>query len=571
VHVPGLIDLNQTGPIPRLQQPFGYWNALALFVAMAVPMALALCIDRTRSPQLRLAALVGIELMFLTIAFTYSRGGLVALVVALGVALTLGGGRLRGLLWLGVALAATILPMVLGLVSHSLNTAHVSLSQRSSTGAELAGVVVVSVIALVLAGGRVLTLEERVQITPARARRIARGLLGIVALAVLVALAVVTFSHRGLTGTFSHAVHSFTASRGANDTNPNNLLSADSGNRWVWWKEAVGAFSARPLGGWGAGSFPVVHLLYRRNDLGVLQPHSVPLQYLAETGLIGALLAIGAFLALATAALRIVQRLAPGRERLVAAALLGAVAAYGVHACYDWDSDIPGVTLPMLVFAGALVGSAGFASRARSAEPVAHLPTTLPPRGSGTPGPGLRLVAIVVVALAMCAYALSVALPSLATDKASSAVLAASPGTPAALREADQQARVATRLDPLSDAGLLAEAIVAERRKQLSTARALYIQALDRNPSDINAWEQLSYIETLARRYRPGIEAAQRVLQLDPEGPASFGFAVRVAQKATTQQASPQSSPTAVQTPRTAAAATGLAATAPSPATATTP
>ncbi len=42
LHVPGLFNLNQTGPLPRLQEPFGYWNALGLFLAMGVPIALVL-------------------------------------------------------------------------------------------------------------------------------------------------------------------------------------------------------------------------------------------------------------------------------------------------------------------------------------------------------------------------------------------------------------------------------------------------------------------------------------------------------------------------------------------------
>src|SRR5205085_9953700 len=94
----------------------------------------------------------------------------------------------------------------------------------------------------------------------------------------------------------------------ARQTDPNRLLSYNSGNRWTWWKEAAGAWSAKPVAGWGAGSFPVTHRLYRREPLSVQQPHSVPLQWLAETGLAGLLLAGGALLALLAAALAGVRR-----------------------------------------------------------------------------------------------------------------------------------------------------------------------------------------------------------------------------------------------------------------------
>ena len=57
LHVSGLFDLNQTGPLPRLQEPLGYWNALALFIAFGVPAALVRAVDLRRSARARIAAL----------------------------------------------------------------------------------------------------------------------------------------------------------------------------------------------------------------------------------------------------------------------------------------------------------------------------------------------------------------------------------------------------------------------------------------------------------------------------------------------------------------------------------
>ena len=65
-----------------------------------------------------------------------------------------------------------------------------------------------------------------------------------------------------------------------------------------------------------------MHLLYRRDTLSVQQPHSVPLQFLAETGLIGAALALGALGSLLAVATRAVRH-SGERGRTVAAALLG--------------------------------------------------------------------------------------------------------------------------------------------------------------------------------------------------------------------------------------------------------
>ena len=311
LHLGGVFNLNQTGQIPRLQEPLGYWNALALFVAMGVPGALALAVDARSTRRRRLAAACGLELMLLTIGLTFSRGGLLVLVVAAAVGVGAGGERLRSLLWLAAAALAAIPPLAFGLASHSLTTAGVSLSSREGAGAILAVILAASLSALVAAGRWLLAIEPRLGSSPARARRLRRlGLLGAVALVVCAVLAL-ALSSRGLTGTFSHAWTSFTSTQAVSNYNPNRLLTTAS-NRWVWWKEAARAFSDRPIGGWGAGSFGVVHLLYRRDTLPVQQPHSVPLQLLAETGVVGAVLALAGFGLLLYGATRSVRRSAPG-------------------------------------------------------------------------------------------------------------------------------------------------------------------------------------------------------------------------------------------------------------------
>mgnify|MGYP001355753031 CR=1 FL=1 len=356
LHLAGVFNLDQTGPLPRLQEPLGYWNALALFLALGAPIALARAVDSSRPARARLTAACAMQLMLVTIALTYSRGGLLALAIALIVGIGFGGQRLRSLAWLGVAVLAAVPPLVLGLSDSSLTDAGVSLSSREGAGGLLAGVLLVSLTVLVLAGRRLLVLEPRLRVDPRRAPALRRLMLSAVAVLVLSAVVALSLSSRGLGGTFSHAWKSFTSTQALSNYNPNRLLTTAS-NRWVWWKEAAGAFSDRPLGGWGAGSFGVVHLLYRRDTLPVQQPHSVPLQFLAETGIAGALLGLGAFVLLLGAAARSVRGRAQGSERLLAAALLAGAVAYAVHSLYDWDWNIPAVTLPALVFLGVLAGS----------------------------------------------------------------------------------------------------------------------------------------------------------------------------------------------------------------------
>lgn len=515
VRVPGLFNLNQTQFGPRLQEPLGYWNALGLFIAFGVPIGLALTADKTRAPRLRLAALAAVELMLIAVGLTYSRGALLALVCGLIVGVALSGSRLRSLMWLALAAVAMVAPLVVGLTDHALTDLVVSLGRRERGGLVLLAVLVASLVGLWFAGKRVIGLEDRVQVSPEDARRIGRALAGAFGVALVCGVIAIAVSPRGLTGTVSHAVDNFTTTRVTSDYNPSRLLSVDSQNRLVWWKEAVGAFSDRPLVGWGAGSFPVLHLLYRRNSLTVQQPHSVPLQLLAETGIIGALLAIGGYALLTAAGIGSVRRKAGG-ERLVASSLLAGIVIYAVHAPFDWDWDIPGVTLPALVFIGVLAGAAQRrAGRADQRQPA----DGVSPTSVISYGPGARVVALIAISGALCAVALSAVVPSVAAGRASAALVTASGSSGSALQHARSDAAEATRLDPLSDAGLLASATIAIASGQSQQARTYLLQAVKRDPNDVQAWQRLIALEFALGSAGGTLDAVQRVVALDPKGP----------------------------------------------------
>ncbi len=136
--------------------------------------------------------------------------------------------------------------------------------------------------------------------------------------AVAVPVAVVgalALSERGIGGTVSDQVDEFTEVKFDRQNDPARVLRTNSGNRWIWWEEAAGSFADRPFVGHGAGSFPLAHRIYRDNALDVRNAHSVPLEFLSETGVIGALLALGGLGLLGAAAVRTARARPPGRER----------------------------------------------------------------------------------------------------------------------------------------------------------------------------------------------------------------------------------------------------------------
>lgn len=503
LHVPGVFNLNQTGSLTRLQEPLGYWNALALFIAMGTPQALAVTMDRTRSVRARMVSAAGLQVMLVTIPFTYSRGGLLALAAALAVGVALSADRLRAVVWLAVIVVSALPAILVGLLVHPLGSAHIPLGTREWAGGILALVLAASLLALRFAGRRLVARELRIQIGPSRTRAARRGALALAVLVIAGVLVAVALSSRGLGGTITHLWHGFTNTNVASTNDPNRLLSAVSQDRWVWWKEAAQAFSARPWGGWGAGSFPVVHLLYRTNGLPVQQPHEVPLQFLAETGVIGGLLGVGGFVLLLTGAIRSVRRRRPGRERLLAAGLTAAALGYAIHSLYDWDWNIPALSLPAFLFLGVVL--------ARRDRPL---------RGRTASRPGFtRALWLGAATLWLCIFALSVELPQLAASRASAALVElGSKRSPDNLRAAQADARSASRLDPLSDAGLLAQAAIALRVHDVPLGQVYLRDAVARDPTDTEAWELLALVDGSLRQESGAVQAAQRAIDLDPMG-----------------------------------------------------
>jgi O-Antigen ligase len=553
LHIGGLIDLNQTVQYSRLEQPLGYWNALALLLAMGAPAALSLAAHKAATKTTRIVSLVTLQLIVVTIGFTESRGGFIAIVIALAVCVAIGRRRLAMLMWAGVAVLGGVLPLVFGLLCAPLTSDNVPLSSREHAGAWLLLAVVAAVVLLVLAARWLYELEPVTEISQERERGIWRLLATAAGGVVVVGVIAVSAHYGGPGAALRHLWHSFKATGSITVSNPNRLFSAESSNRWGWWVQALRGFWARPLGGWGAGSFPVVDLLFRRDELTAANAHSVPLQWLVETGIVGVALALSAWALLLRSAVATVR--GSTADRWAARALVAAVVAYAVHAFYDWDWDIPGVTLPALVLLGVLVGSLSRQSEARASvrasAPVLGAVTVAALPGSRRPGPILRLGALALLVAAICVFAASAVLPSVAASRAAAAGVAASTPTPASLERAEHDAQVAAKLDPLSPSGPIVLSNVADQLNRPRIARSYVLEALRREPdADWQAWNSLATLDVVLGDYRQALTAAQRVLQLNPR--LQGAGLVQIETEATAANlglASPRHSATAPPTP----------------------
>ena len=128
------------------------------------------------------------------------------------------------------------------------------------------------------------------------------------------------------------------------------------GYRYDYWRVAWKEFSSEPLRGLGAGNYPRDYFLERRTSEDIRQPHSLPMQTLAELGIVGGLL-LATFLAAVVAGLWRQSRRARRSltRRMVAVAAGGAFVAWFMHTSVDWLHNIPGVTGVALCAAAALL------------------------------------------------------------------------------------------------------------------------------------------------------------------------------------------------------------------------
>jgi O-antigen ligase len=138
---------------------------------------------------------------------------------------------------------------------------------------------------------------------------------------------------------------------GERQAGPSRLVSVES-SRYEYWKVGLGAFGEDPLTGAGAGGFRVAWRQEREVRVGVLEVHSIFLEMLAELGIPGLvllLLLLGGVTAGGRNALRAGAAIAPGA--------CAACSAWLLHAAIDWDLQLPAVTLPAVILAGALLAS----------------------------------------------------------------------------------------------------------------------------------------------------------------------------------------------------------------------
>jgi hypothetical protein len=558
---PASIDPSNT--FARINEPYGYWNAVGLSAAMGVICCTWLGARRSGHALLRALAYPAVGLLLTTLVLAYSRGALAALAIGLLLWFAAAPLRLRSaaLLLLGALGAGVVLAWDLS--RHALTTEAAALPERVQAGHELGVLVLAMLLALAAVGVAVgFGTGRRAPSAPAR-RRAGQILAGAIVLALLAFVGALAHSQRGLTGTISHDLGALTNPDAKAPPNTAGRLTAVASVRARYWKEALRVFEAHPLLGSGAEGFRTAHLRYEDETLEVRHAHGFVVQTLADLGILGLALALALLLSWATAAGRATHpfnrswtpwrtwrelpagarpgwralergpRRAYSAERVGMLAMLCVAVVFGAHSLVDWTWYVPGDACVALLCAGWLAGRGPLATAgapAAAARPplaaAAHAQTAGGPLAETGPGPRARrlrtrlaragrqrlgLAAAAIVAALLAAW--SQGQPQYAEETRQQALGLLSEGRRAA---AVEEAGRAVSRDPLSIEALLTLASVQQAAGQSSRARQTLERGVREQPSNPQAWLALGRYE-LTRDAAAAVHELQAAIYLDPE------------------------------------------------------
>lgn len=331
----------------RLSDPIGYWNGLGLLTAVGIVLAAGLA-TLGRPRWARAAAAGCVPLLLPTLYFTFSRGAWVALFAALLAAFALSHRRL----FLASSFLVQALPAGAAIWfayrSKPLGETHSSLASATHAGHTLAGRLLLLAAAAVVLRLVYDAVADRVHVP----RQVRRGFASVLVAAVVAGVAGALIHFGGPAGAFHRAQRSVESGGPADGSNLNQrLFSLSSNGRLHQWHVALDEWHAHPLLGGGAGSFAEFWAADGPNQPQLLDVHNLYLETLAELGPIGLVMLVAALLVPLGAAVRARHR------SLVPIAAAGYV-AWLVHVAYDWDWELPGVTIAMILCGGALVVAA---------------------------------------------------------------------------------------------------------------------------------------------------------------------------------------------------------------------
>jgi tetratricopeptide (TPR) repeat protein len=461
----------------RLASPMGYPGADAALFLLSFWPAVALSANRRLPPVVRALALGGAVALLAGWLMTQSRAGTVSLAVSAVVVFAVAPGRLR--LLVPLILAAALAGSSYETLTDPFQEEGAALDEAIRDAARWTLVLSLAGVAVGIAYA-LFDLRLRV---PARLAR-AAGYAAVVAVALGAAAGVGGFllaveEPRGYLGDRWEEFKR----QPERETGSSHLVAIGS-NRYDFWRVALDEFSEHPIAGAGGRAFGPAYLREGDTDETPKRSHSLPLDVLSETGLVGLVLLVGALAPFAWTVLR------RARSDLVTAGLLGAAAYWLVHASGDWTWTFPAVGVPFFL----LLGSGAAAGPSPRTE-----------RGTRSRG-------VLPVGLALAAAAVFVFAPPWLSSRYTVRAFEQRPA------DASDDLRWARRLDPLSVEPLVAEAeLAASPNRAISPLQ----KAIEREPRSLGPRYLLGLAYLEAGRSREARRELRKAVMLAPRSEAA--------------------------------------------------
>jgi O-Antigen ligase len=492
---PGLIPAaTQTssflpGSEVRLAWPLNYWNALAAFFVLGLPMLVGLA-SSARALKGQALAAGAIPLLVLAGYLTFSRGAALAAGVALIAFLALAPERPLKLATLAIAAGGSAVLIASAAHRPALEHGLANAAARHE-GATLLVPMIFACLGVALAQvaiglvARHGTTPRWVTPSPRRAGVIL--IAGVLSL-VLAAMAI------GVPGHISHAWTEFKHPRASalGEYSVSRFGTISGNGRYDLWKVAVQTSQAHLLAGSGPGTFQLLWLPRAPYFQYVQNAHSLYLETLAELGIVGLALLMGFFALVLGTAIRLVMH-SKYEQRTRAAAAAATLSAFMVACVFDWHWQVPVLPVTFLLIAAAILA---------------------PSRQDGKSMPILprRVLRGVFVLIALACLA-AVAVPLATTNALRASQTAAFQGRESiALRDAQQAARI----EPGAASPQIQIALLQELRADVPAAIAAAEKAASAEPLNWTTWLILSRLEAEANHPQASLADFERARSLNP-------------------------------------------------------
>jgi tetratricopeptide (TPR) repeat protein len=252
-------------------------------------------------------------------------------------------------------------------------------------------------------------------------------------------------------------------------------------------------FRDEPLLGAGADNFSLEYVGSRRTDEEPTYPHSILIEVLSQTGIVGAALFVAGLLAASFAFAR-KRRALDGFGRLVAASAMTGFIYWLLHASVDWFWELPVLGAAAFMYLGLAIGTSAPADAGRDDyyEPAPW-------------ARGLGLVACVTVAFSflfpwLSARGIDQALAIWRTDPDAAQVHLA-------------QARA---LNPLTDRADEIAGAIASRTGDVATMRRSFQRAIGRDPKNWYSHLELGIAYALSGDQQSALAELEIADELNP-------------------------------------------------------